>query len=65
MEIKRGMVFRDIRGTKCYIANVFMEGETEVVTYRFWVRNSKRWVFKTEFKDLFLIAFDYGAIWEK
>jgi len=64
MEIKRGMIFRDIRGNKCYVANVFNEGKEEVVTYRYWIKSRKRWTFETNFKDLFLIAFDYGWYWE-
>ena len=64
MEIKRGMIFRDLQGTKCVIANTFMEGENEVVTYRYWLKHKKRWVFKTDFTRLFLIAFDYGWKWE-
>ena len=64
MEIKRGMIFRNINGVKCYVANVFNEGEEEIVTYRYWLKHKKRWVFKTDFKELFLIAFDYGWKWE-
>ena len=62
--IKRGMTFRNLQKVKCHIANVFNEGEEEVVTYRWWSKRSKRWVFETDFKDLFLIAFDYGWKWE-
>jgi hypothetical protein len=43
---------------------VFNEGEEEVVTYRYWLKHKKRWKFETDFKELFLIAFDYGWKWE-
>ena len=58
------MIFRNLEGTKCYVVNVFKEGENEVVTYRYWMKRRKRWRFETDFKDLFLIAFDYGWKWE-
>ena len=58
------MVFRNLQGTKFHIANVFNEGEKEVVTYKYWLKHKKRWEFKTEFKELFLISFDYGWEWE-
>ena len=64
MEIKRGMIFRNLQGTKCHIANVFKEGDEEVVTYRYWISHKKRWCFVTDFKELFLIAFDYGWKWD-
>ena len=64
MEIKRGKIFRDLDGTKCYIANVFNEGDEEVVTYRYWLKNRQRWRFETEFKELFLIKLKYGWEWE-
>ncbi len=64
MELKRGVNFRNIRGTKCYIANVFNEGDHKVVTYRYWLKHKQRWKFETEFKELFLIGFDYGWKWE-
>lgn len=63
-KIKRGQVFRDLDGTKCYVANVFLEGKEEIVTYRYWVKHKQRWRFKTEFVGIFLIAFDYGWKWE-
>ena len=64
MEIERGMTFRDLGNTKHYIANVFLEGDEEVITYRYWLKTRKRWIFKTEFKVLFLIQFNYGWKWE-
>lgn len=58
------MVFRNLDGTKCYIANVFMEGENEIVTYRYWVKGRQKWRFETDFKRIFLLAFNYGWKWE-
>lgn len=63
-EIKRGMIFRDTERHKCYIANVFNEGDNEVVTYRYWRKFKLRWIFKTEFKEIFLIGFEYSWKWE-
>lgn len=65
MEIKRGMTFRDLQGKKCVIANVFLEGDLEVVTYRYWSKRKQTWFFETDFMDIFLIAFDYGWKWIK
>lgn len=69
MEAKRGMIFRNLEGTKCVVANVFKEGDSddsdEVVTYRYWIKHKKRWRFETNFKVIFLIAFNYGWKWEK
>lgn len=64
MELKKGMVFRNLEGTKCVIANTFMEGERQVVTYKYYIQHQKRWVFKTKFSDLFLRAFNRGWKWE-
>lgn len=63
-EIKRGMIFRNATGLKCHVANVFNEGDLEVVTYRFWVKHKSYWVFKTDFKEIFLIGFEYNWEWE-
>lgn len=60
MEIKRGMRFTDRLGKKYVVANVFKEGENEVVTYRYYRKYSPRWIFETEFKALLLMSFDYG-----
>lgn len=58
------MIFRDLDGKKCVIVNTFMEGKEQVVTYRYWLKLKRRWVFKTDFTRLFIIAFDYGWRWE-
>lgn len=63
-EIKRGMVFRDTERRKCYVANIFSEGENEVLTYRYWNRYGKCWIFKTQWKQNFLIGFEYSWKWE-
>ena len=64
MEIKIGATFRDVNGTKCHVVNTFNECEEEVITYKYWVKSKQRWVFKTDFTELFLIAFRYGWEWD-
>jgi len=64
MELKRGLIFRNLTGVKCYVANVFKEGDNDIVTFRYWNKYRKKWVFVTEFEGDFIIRFEGGAKWQ-
>jgi len=64
MELKVGMTFRNLEKTKCVVVNIFNDGPYEVVTYKYWVRRKRQWIFKTDYTHLFLIAFEYGWKWQ-
>ncbi len=64
MEITVGMVFHRLDGKKCTVSNVFKFRGKEVITYRYWLKRKQIWVFESDFKHLFLIAFDYGWKWD-
>jgi hypothetical protein len=59
-EIKVGMMFRDNQKTKCRIVNVFTDDEEMIVTYKYWLPHKRRWQFKTEYAEVFLIGFSHG-----
>jgi len=63
MKVKVGAICRDLNGTKCHIVNTFNEGKKDVVTYKYWAKEKQRWIFKTDFTELFLIGFKYGWTW--
>ena len=65
MEIKSGMVFRDPKGDKFIVVNTFIEKGKKVITYKYWLKHKRRWIFKTDFEYLFIISFDYGWKWDK
>jgi hypothetical protein len=64
MKIQKGMVFRDFNNKKCHIVNVFYDDEDQVVTYKHWSKHRNRWVFTTEYTDIFMLSFDSGFEWE-
>ncbi len=62
-EIKAGDIFYDRNKKKNHIVNVFKDGEDEIVTYKYYVKRKQRWYYESDYKNLFLIGFDYGDKW--
>jgi hypothetical protein len=61
--IQIGDKFYDLHKRKHHIVNLFKDGEKEIVTYKFWGKRKQRWLYQSDYKKLFLIAFEYGYEW--
>ena len=58
-----GKKFRMINKDRCHVVNVFTENEEELITYKKWSKSKQRWYHFTDYLELFMIQFDYGAVW--
>jgi len=58
-----GKKFRTIDGYRCHVVNIFKDGKEEVITYKKWSKRKQRWYHYSDYLELFMIQFDYGAKW--
>ena len=64
MDITVGKKFRNSKGTKCHVVNIFNDNGKTIITYKYWMKRKKIWVYETDFLYLFLIGFEYGWEWD-
>jgi hypothetical protein len=58
-----GKKFRTRDGYRGHIVNVFTDEGEEIVTYKRWSKRKQGWYYFSDYLELFMIQFDYGAKW--
>ena len=62
MKIEAGMIFIDTYNRPHYVVNVFMDGDHEIVTHRYYSELHGKSMYVTNLKVLFLMGFDHGLL---
>ena len=61
-----GKSFYNRFGRKCHIVNIFLDGDKEVITYKYWLKHRRWWIYESMPLRLFKIDFEFGGFkWAK
>lgn len=58
-----GKKFRNIKGELCHVVNEFIDDNDIVITYKKWSKQSQYWNYYSDYKEIFMVQFEYGAKW--
>ena len=58
-----GKKFRNIKGELCHVVNEFIDDNDDIITYKKWSKRVLDWNYYTDYKEIFMVQFKYGAKW--